>query len=114
VSDGTSGVHHWPGLDAPARDVLTALVDGEPISPGRLAATTELAPAALDAALLDLELAGLIRRTTAGVQAIGLPGGPMPPGVPLGASHPARVLECGGSGGDDDPDDFQPPRARPR
>ncbi|HET9560365.1 MAG TPA: hypothetical protein VFS70_24760, partial [Actinomycetota bacterium] len=72
----------WPGLEAPARAVLTALIDGQLTSPGRLAATTDLPPAALDAALLDLELAGLIRRTAAGVQAIGLPGGPDPTRAP--------------------------------
>jgi DNA processing protein len=75
---GATGAPAWPGLEAPARAVLTALVDGQLISPGRLAATTDLAPTALDAALLDLELAGLIRRTAAGVQAVGLPVGPDP------------------------------------
>jgi DNA recombination-mediator protein A/DprA winged helix domain len=72
-SDGTSTSPAWPGLDPPARAVLTALIDGQLLSPGRLAAATDLPPAALDAALLDLELAGLVRRTTAGIQAIGLP-----------------------------------------
>ena len=65
----------WPGLDGPARAVLTALIDGQLVTSGRLAAVTELPPPTLDAALLDLELAGLIRRTTAGVQAISLPTG---------------------------------------
>ena len=63
----------WSGLDPPARAVLTALIDGQLLSPSRLAAATDLQPAALDAVLLDLELAGLVRRTTAGIQAIGLP-----------------------------------------
>jgi DNA processing protein len=63
----------WAGLDPAARAVLTALIDGQLLTPGRLAAATDLPPATLDAALLGLELAGLIRRTTAGVQAIGLP-----------------------------------------
>ena len=67
----------WSGLEAPARAVLTALIDGQLLTPGRLAAATDLAPASLDAALLDLELAGLIRRTTAGVQAISLPSAPV-------------------------------------
>jgi DprA winged helix domain len=53
--------------------VLTALIDGQMLTPGRLAAATDLSPADLDNALLDLELAGLIRRTAGGVQAIGLP-----------------------------------------
>jgi DNA processing protein len=85
---GVTGSHAWPGLDAPARAVLTALIDGQLTSPGRLAATTDLAPAALDAALLDLELAGLVRRTAAGVQAISLPAGPGPTRRPIPAPEP--------------------------
>jgi DNA processing protein len=85
---GATGAPAWPGLEASARAVLTALIDGRLISPGRLAATTDLAPAALDAALLDLELAGLIRRTAAGVQAVGLPGGPAPTRRPAPAPEP--------------------------
>ncbi len=96
----------WPGLDGPSRAVLTALIDGQLLTPGRLATVTELPPAALDAALLDLELAGLIRRATAGVQAIGLPtaetAGPRGPPVPI---PPPTVLECGGLAGDDGRDD---------
>jgi hypothetical protein len=53
--------------------VLTALIDGQMLAPGRLASVTDLPPADLDSALLDLELAGLIRRTAGGVQAINLP-----------------------------------------
>jgi hypothetical protein len=53
--------------------VLIALIDGQMLSPGRLATATDLPPAGLDSALLDLELAGLIRRTAGGVQAINLP-----------------------------------------
>jgi DNA processing protein len=115
VSDGTASVPAWSGLEAPARTVLTALIDGQLLTPGRLAAATDLPPAALDAALLDLELAGLIRRTAAGVQAVGLPPSrpasatlPVPPPEPRGppeANPCAEVLECGGSGGDDDGDD---------
>jgi DNA processing protein len=145
----TSAVQAWSGLDPPARAVLTALIDGQLLSLGRLAAATDLAPGPLDAALLDLELAGLVRRTAAGIQAIGLPrgraatpaesappaqppavaGDPSPDGVvadgtpqdgtgaagrplaspePRGPPHPSpspEVLECGGSGGDDDRDD---------
>jgi DNA processing protein len=86
--DGPTGTHTWSGLEAPARAILTALVDGQLISPGRLAVTTELAPAALDAALLDLELAGLVRRTAAGVQAIGLPSAPDPARPPTPAPEP--------------------------
>jgi DNA recombination-mediator protein A/DprA winged helix domain len=142
-SGGASGRGHaigtpiWTGLDPPARAVLTALIDGQLLTPGRLAVTTDLPPPTLDTALLDLELAGLIRRTTAGVQAIGLPGPPAAGGPAAGgpaaggpaadgrlapppeargppAAQPAerrpsaRVLEYGGSGGDDDGDDRQP------
>jgi hypothetical protein len=59
--------------------VLTALIDGQMLTPSRLAAATDLPPADLDTALLDLELAGLIRRTAGGVQAIGLPAAPIIP-----------------------------------
>jgi integrase/recombinase XerC len=87
----------WPGLEGPARAVLTALIDGQLLTPGRLAAATDLPPAALDAALLDLELAGLIRRTVAGIQAISLPSGrpagaaqsTPPPSTPLGVEADA-------------------------
>jgi DNA processing protein len=82
-----NGPGAWPGLDGPARAVLTALIDGQLLTPGRLAAVTELPPATLDAALLDLELAGLIRRTTAGVQAISLPTGP-----PAGPRGPPSAI----------------------
>ncbi len=98
---GGPGVQTWPGLDPPARAVLTALVDGQLLTHGRLAAATTLPPAALDAALLDLELAGLIRRTTAGIQAIsllGLPaagGGPAPTPEPRG---PPRHASPPGTG----------------
>jgi DNA processing protein len=67
------GPHAWSGLDPPARAVLTALIDGQLLTPGRLAAATDLPSPTLDAALLDLELTGLIRRTAAGIQAINLP-----------------------------------------
>ena len=124
------GPHAWSGLDPPARAVLTALIDGQLLTPGRLAAATDLSPPTLDAALLDLELAGLIRRTAAGIQAINLPsprvatappitsdparsGPDHAPRGPPEAERPAEVLECGGSGGDDGGDDWQPPRSRP-
>jgi len=121
-----SGPHAWSGLDPPTRTVLTALIDGQLLTPGRLATATDLPPPTLDAALLDLELAGLIRRTAAGIQAIDLPSprvatAPLPtsaatsdparsgpdhaPRGPPEAERPAEVLECGGSGGDDGGDD---------
>jgi DNA processing protein len=63
-----------------ARKVLAALVDGGVLGAPRLAAMTGLEPAALAGALLELELAGLVRRTAAGVQAVALPGGSPPEG----------------------------------
>jgi DNA processing protein len=120
------GPRAWSGLDPPARAVLTALIDGQLLTPGRLASATDLPPPTLDAALLDLELAGLIRRTAAGIQAINLPAPraaaarppasaalrdparPDPahaPRGPPGAERSAEVLECGGSDGDDGGDD---------
>jgi DNA processing protein len=116
-----AAVEPWPSLGASARAVLTALVDGQVVGPGRLATATGLPPADLEAALLDLELAGLVRRTAAGAQAIALP--PPPPGVrpdpvpaprgPPAPSDPAEVLEHTGSGGDDDVDDRSPAQTRP-
>jgi DNA processing protein len=96
----------WPGLSVAARAVLTALVDGQVLGPGRLASAAGLPPAELDAALLDLELAGLIRRTAAGAQAIALPqglaGSSRGPPAP---DQPADMLEPPGSDGDDGRDD---------
>jgi DNA processing protein len=99
---GGPGAQTWPGLDPQARAVLTALIDGQLLTHGRLAAATTLPPADLDAALLDLELAGLIRRTTAGIQAISLPGppaaggGPAPPSEPRGPPPHAGPSGSGG------------------
>jgi DNA processing protein len=58
---------------AAARAVLAALVDGQVVGAASLVATTGLAPPTLAGVLLDLELAGLVRRTAAGVQAVALP-----------------------------------------
>jgi DNA processing protein len=55
------------------RMALAALVDGGIVGVPQLAAMTGLAPAALAAALVELELAGLVRRTAAGAQAVALP-----------------------------------------
>ncbi|HEV3464543.1 MAG TPA: DNA-processing protein DprA [Actinomycetota bacterium] len=88
----------WPGLDGPARAVLTALIDGQLLTPGRLATVTGLPPATLDGALLDLELTGLIRRTTAGVQAIRLPAAQTAgPRGPPWADSPSEADAQGGS-----------------
>jgi DNA processing protein len=59
-----------------ARKVLAVLVDGQVLGAPRLADLTGLAPAALATVLVDLELAGLVRRTAGGVQAVALPGSP--------------------------------------
>jgi DNA processing protein len=92
--DSTFASQAWSGLDPPARAVLTALVDGQLLGLGRLAAATGLPPATLDATLLDLELAGLVRRTTAGVQAISLPRAPVPsPTRPAPTAPPTEVAE---------------------
>ena len=97
----------WAGLDPGARAVLTALIDGQMLTPGRLAAATELLPADLDTALLDLELAGLIRRTTGGVQAISLPSTRVPP------ADPAEPRDRAGSGrAAPDPEPRGPPATR--
>ena len=80
----------WAGLDSSARAVLTALIDGQMLTPGRLAAATDIPPADLDNALLDLELAGLIRRTTGGVQAINLPSTRVLPADPADSGQVAR------------------------
>jgi DNA processing protein len=64
-----------PPTGAHSRRVLAALVDGGVLGAPRLAALTGLEPAHLAGALLELELAGLVRRTAAGVQAVALPGG---------------------------------------
>ena len=77
--DGAPTAQPWSRLGAPARAVLAALLDGQTLGPSRLAAATDLQPADLDTALLDLELAGLIRRTAAGIQAVALPRGLLTP-----------------------------------
>jgi DNA processing protein len=105
TSPAANGFPAWPDLEAPARTVLTALIDGQLLTPGRLAAATDLPPAALDAALLDLELAGLIRRTVAGIQAIGLPTVRVadtaqpapPPSVPFGVGPDAAPTSTSGA-----------------
>jgi hypothetical protein len=70
--------------------VLAALIDGQMLAPGRLANATDLSPVDLDNALLDLELAGLIRRTAGGVQAINLPSARVSPADPADSGQVAR------------------------
>jgi DNA processing protein len=59
-----------PGSTPAARTVLQALGDGRVISLARLAAATGLDAPALAAALLELELAGFVRRSAAGAEAL--------------------------------------------
>jgi DNA processing protein len=80
----------WAGLDPSARAVLTALIDGQMLAPGRLASATGLPAPDLDNALLDLELAGLIRRTAGGVQAVNLPSTRVLPADPADSGQEAR------------------------
>src|SRR6266511_3143228 len=53
-----------------ARAVLQALGDGQVLGLTRLATATGLAPPAVGSALLELELAGLVRRSAAGAEAL--------------------------------------------
>jgi DNA processing protein len=76
AAPSTSG-RPWPArVRGRAGKVLAALVDGQVLGTPQLATATGLPPDALAAALVDLELAGLVRRTAAGVQALVLPGFP--------------------------------------
>jgi DNA processing protein len=56
-----------------AKEILEALADGDVATPSRLARATGSDPTDLAAALLELELAGLITRTPGGVQLIRVP-----------------------------------------
>jgi DNA protecting protein DprA len=82
----------WPaGASRGAAQVLEVLADGRAMGVARLAVATGLAPAAVGAALLELELAGFARRSTAGAEAIALPFRPAnrgPPPAPS-ASNPS-------------------------
>jgi DNA processing protein len=62
-----------PPLTRRAKEIMESLADGAVTTPSRLARTTGCDPATLAAALLELELAGLITRTPGGVQAIRIP-----------------------------------------
>ncbi len=81
VADEPAGTPSSARTGMQARKVLAALVDGGVLGAPRLAALTGLEPTALAAALLELELAGLVRRTAAGVQAVALPGSSRPNGA---------------------------------
>jgi DNA-binding IclR family transcriptional regulator len=53
--------------------VLHALVDGQVLGLARLAAATGLPSPAVASALLELELAGFVRRSAAGAEALTVP-----------------------------------------
>ncbi|HYT25992.1 MAG TPA: DNA-processing protein DprA [Actinomycetota bacterium] len=92
-------LRRWPaGAGPAARAVLDALVDGQVMGTARLAALTGLPPEPLAVAVVELELAGFVRRLAGGLQAVALPlaaprGGHGPP-VPR-----PRVSGAAGPGG---------------
>jgi DNA processing protein len=64
----------WPpDASAAARTVLRALADGQVLGLTGLAAATGLRQPAVAAAVLELELAGFVRRSAAGAEALALP-----------------------------------------
>jgi len=60
-------------LSPAAARTLTALADGIVVRPSQLSGLTGLDPGALAAAILELEIAGLVERSIAGVRAVALP-----------------------------------------
>lgn len=79
---GTAGTHTagglpcrpWPpGASGAARGLLGLLVDGQVLGPSRLAALSGLSAAAASGAVVELELAGFVRRLPGGVQAVAVP-----------------------------------------
>jgi len=64
----------WPPCAGrAARVVLDVLVDGQVMGTARLASLTGLSPASLAGAVVELELAGFVRRLAGGLQAVALP-----------------------------------------
>ena len=64
----------WPpGTSRAARAVLGMLIDGGVVGPSRLADLTGLPAATAASAMVELELAGFVRRMPSGVQAVALP-----------------------------------------
>jgi DNA processing protein len=62
-----------PGAGRAARSLLALLVDGQVLGPSRLAALSGLPAAEVAAAVVELELAGFVRRFPSGVQAVAVP-----------------------------------------
>jgi DNA processing protein len=74
----------WPaGATPAARTVLHALADGQVLGVARLAAATGLSSPAVASAVLELELAGLVRRSAAGAEALTVPCSPLSTGERL-------------------------------
>ena len=73
------------GATAAARRVIDALGDGGSMGVAALASATGLEPAPVVAALLELELAGLARRSASGAEAIAVPLDPANRGPPGGS-----------------------------
>jgi DNA processing protein len=64
----------WPpGGSRAARGLLALLVDGQVLGTSRLAALSGLPAQATGAAVVELELAGFVRRLPGGVQAVAVP-----------------------------------------
>jgi DNA processing protein len=75
----------WPaGASREAWRVLEALTDERLTGPARLSAVCGLGATQVAAALLELELAGFVRRSAAGAEAIALPLLPVTRGPPAG------------------------------
>lgn len=73
----------WPlAASRDARQVLEALADGRMMSLARLTAVSGLGATQVAAALLELELAGFVRRSAAGAEAVALPFLPVTRGPP--------------------------------
>lgn len=70
------------GATAAARRVIDALGDGRLMGVAALAGATGLEPGRVVGALLELELAGLVRRSAAGAEAIAMPLDPASRGPP--------------------------------
>jgi DNA processing protein len=66
-------------LSVEAARTLAALADGIVVRPSQLSGLTGLDPAALATAILELEIAGLVERSLAGVRAVALPAAPHAP-----------------------------------
>jgi DNA processing protein len=77
------------GASAAARRVIDALGDDQLMGVATLASVTGLEPARVVAALLELELAGLARRTASGAEAIAMPLDPANRGPPA-VHRPSR------------------------